>query len=171
VRIASGVDAAEVQRSNSKKDTVTAVTHGLDKHETGLATADEQLKVTDGTDIETPAVEEKYSTVEEDRNGGVNTGGVGDDGRDLTGTGDGGASTGARDDEEPSFKKATQATSYGEEEKTALPPAVANEEPSNQVTDGTDVAATPTAEKKPTETETKTNTIVVDMKNLDSMKQ
>jgi hypothetical protein len=103
------------------------VTHGHGEQETGLAAADEQPKVTDEIDVEIPAVEEKYSTVEEDRNGGVNTGGVGDDGRDLTGVSDGGASTGvgddgastgAGDDEEPSFKKATEATSYGEEEKT-----------------------------------------------------
>jgi hypothetical protein len=40
---------------------------------------------------------------------------------------------------------------------------------SNQVTDGTDVAETLAAEKKPTET--KTNHVVVDMKNPDSMKQ
>jgi hypothetical protein len=40
-----------------------------------------------------------------------------------------------------------------------------------QVTDGTDVAETPVAEEKPTETETKTNPVVVDMKNPDSMKQ
>jgi hypothetical protein len=101
------------------------VTHGHGEQETGLATADEQPKVTDGTNIETPAVEEKYSTVEEDQNGGVNTEGVGDDGRDSTGVGDGGASTGARDDEEPSFKKATHATSYGKKEKIAVPPLVA----------------------------------------------
>ncbi len=149
------------------------MTHGHGEQETGLAAADEQPKVTDEIDVEIPAVEEKYSTVEEDRNGGVNTGGVGDDGRDLTGVsdggastgvGDGGASTGAGDDEEPSFKKATEATSYGEEEKTTVPPpatAAADEQPSNQVTDGTDVAKTPVAaEEKPTETET--NPIVVD---------
>ncbi len=134
VRIASGVNAAEVQRSNSENDTVTAVTHGDGEQETSLVTTDEQPKVTDGTDVETPDVEKKYSTVEEDRNGGVNTGGVGDDGRDSTRVGDGGASTGAGDDEEPSFKKATQATSYGEEEKTAIPPppATADEQPSNR---------------------------------------
>jgi hypothetical protein len=173
VHIASGVDVAKVQRSNSENDTVTVVTHGHGEQETGLATADEQPKVTDGTDVETPAVEEKYSTVEEDRNGGVNTGGVGDDGRDLTGVGDGGALTGAGDDEEPSFKKATHVTSYGKEEKIIVPPVVAaaDEQPSSQVTDGTDVAETPATEKKPTETETKTNPVVVDMKNLDSMKQ
>jgi hypothetical protein len=173
VRIASRVDAAEVQRSSSENDTVTAVTHGHGEQETGLATADEQPKVTNGTNVEIPAVEEKYSTVEEDRNGGVNTGGVGDDGRDSTGVGDGGASMGVGDDEEPSFKKATQATSYGEEEKIAVPPAVAaaDEQPSSQVTDGTDVAETPAAEKKPIETESKTNPVVVDMKNPDSMKQ
>ncbi|CAK9219301.1 unnamed protein product [Sphagnum troendelagicum] len=34
---------------------------------------------------------------------------------------DGGASTGAGNDE-PSFEKATEATNYGEEEKTAVPP-------------------------------------------------
>jgi hypothetical protein len=138
-----------------------------------LATADEQPKVTDGTDVETPAVKEKYSIVEEDRNGGVNTRGVGDDGRDSMGVGDGGASTGAGDDEEPSFKKATHATSYGKEEKIAVPLAVAatDEQLSSQVTDGTDVAETPVVEKKPTETETKTNPVVVDMKNPDSMKQ
>jgi hypothetical protein len=95
VHIAYGVDAAEVQRSSFENDTVTAVTHGHGEQETGLAAADEQPKVTDEIDVETPAVEEKYSTVEEDRNGGVNTGGVGDDGRDSTGVGDGGASTGA----------------------------------------------------------------------------
>jgi hypothetical protein len=108
------------------------VTHGHGEHETGLTAADEQPKVTDENDVEILAVEEKYSTVEEDRNGGVNTRGVGDDGRDLTGIGDGGASTGAGDDEEPSFKKVT---SYGEEEKIAVPPAAtsaADEQPSNR---------------------------------------
>jgi len=124
VRIASGVNVAEVQRRSSENDTVIVVTHGHGEQETGLATVDEQPKVTDGSDVEIPAVEEKYSTVEEDRNGGVNTGGVGDDGRDSTRVGDGGASTRAGDDEEPSFKKATQATTYGEEEKIAVPPAV-----------------------------------------------
>jgi len=34
-----------------------------------------------------------------------------------------------------------------------------------------DVAETPAAEKKPIETKTKTNPVVVDMKNPDSMKQ
>jgi hypothetical protein len=128
-----------------------------------LAAADEQPKVTDEIEVETPTVEEKYSTVEEDRNGGVNTGGVGDDGRDSTGVGDGGASTGAGDDEKPSFKKTTEATSYGEEEKAAVPPTVttaADEQPSSQVIDGTDVAETPAVEEKPTETET--NLVVVD---------
>ncbi|CAK9876012.1 unnamed protein product [Sphagnum jensenii] len=153
------VDAAEVQRSSSENDTVTAVTHGHGEQETGLAAADEQPKVTDGTDVETPVVEEKYSTVEEDRDGGVNPGGVGDDGGDSTGAGDGGASTGAGDDEEPSFENATEATRYGEEEKTAVP-AAADEQPSSQVTDGTDVAETPAAEEKPTETKTKTNPVV-----------
>jgi len=163
VRIAYGVNAAEVQRSSFENDTVTTVTHGHGEQETGLATADEQPKVTDETDVETPAVEEKYSTVEEDRNGGVNTGGVGDDGRDSTGVGDGGASTGVGDDEEPSFKKTTEATSYGEEEKTTVPPATtvaADEQPSSQVIDGTDIAETPAVEEKPTETET--NPVVVD---------
>ncbi|CAK9229743.1 unnamed protein product, partial [Sphagnum troendelagicum] len=82
---------------------------------------------------------------------------------DSTGVGDGGASTGAGDDEEPSFKKTTEATSYGEEEKAAVPPAAttaADEQPSSQVIDGTDVAETPAAEEKPTETET--NPVVVD---------
>jgi len=164
VRITSGVDAAEVQRSSSENDTMTIVTHGHGEQETGLAAIDEQPKVTNGTDVETPAIEEKYSTIEEDRNGGVNTRGVRDDGRNSTGVGDGGTSTGAGDDEEPSFKKVTQATSYGEEEKTVVPPppATADEQPSCQVTDGMDVAKTPTAEEKPTETETKTNPIVVD---------
>ncbi len=110
------------------------MTHGHGEHETGLATADEQPKVTDGTDVEIPTVEEKYSTVEEDRNGGVDTGGVGDDGRDSMGIGDGGASTGAGDDEKPSFKKATRATRCGEEEKIAVPraAAAADEQPSNR---------------------------------------
>jgi hypothetical protein len=143
---------------------VIVVTHGHGEHETGLAAAvNEQPKVTDEIDVETPAVEKKYSIVEEDRNGGVNTRGVGDDGRDSTGVGDGGASTRAGDDEEPNFKKATEATSYGEEEKTAVPPATtaaADEQPSSQATDGTDVAETPAAEDKPTETET--NPAVVD---------
>ncbi|CAK9224276.1 unnamed protein product [Sphagnum troendelagicum] len=163
VHIAYGVDAAEVQRSSFENDTVTVVTHGHGEQETGLAAADEQPKVTDEIDVETPAVEEKYSTVEEDRNGGVNTGGVGDDGRDSTGVGDGGASTGAGDDEEPSFKKTTEATSYDEEEKAAVPPTAttaADEQPSSQVIDGTDVAETPAVEEKPTETET--NPVVVD---------
>ncbi len=154
----AGVDAAEVQRSSSENDTVTAVTHGHGKQETGLAAADEQPKVTDGTDVETPAVEEKYSTVEEDRDGGVNPGGVGDDGGASTGAGDGGASTGSGNDEEPSFEKATEGTSYGEEEQTAVPAAAADEQPSSQGTDGTDVAA----EEKPTESETETNPVVVD---------
>ncbi|CAK9272988.1 unnamed protein product [Sphagnum jensenii] len=167
----AGVEAAEVQRSSSENDTVTAVTHGHGEQETGLAAADEQPKVTDGTDVETPAVEEKYSTVEEDRDGGVNPGGVGDDGGDSTGagdggastgTGDGGASTGAGNDEEPSFEKATEATSYGEEGQTAVPAAPADEQPSSQATDGTDVAETPAAEEKTTETETETNPVVVD---------
>ncbi|CAM6065195.1 unnamed protein product [Sphagnum tenellum] len=163
VRIAYGVDVAEIQRSSFENDTVTALIHGHVKQETGLAATDEQPKVIDETNVEIPAVEEKYSTVEEDRNGGVNTGGVGDDGRDSTGVGDGGASTGAGDDEEPSFKKVTKATSYGEEEKNVVPPAAtaaADEQPSNQVTNGTDVAETPAAEEKPTETET--NLVVVD---------
>ncbi|CAM6048494.1 unnamed protein product [Sphagnum compactum] len=146
----AGVDAAEVQSSSSENDTVTAVTHGHGEQETSLAAADEQPNVTDGTDVETPAVEEKYSTVEEDRDGGVNTGGVGDDGGDSTGAGDGG---------EPSFEKAT---SYGEEEKTAVPAAATDEQLSSQVTDGTDVAETPAAEEKPTETETETNPVVDD---------
>jgi len=152
---------------------MTVVTHGHGEQETGLATADEQLKVTNGTDVETLAVEKKLCTVEEDWNGGVNTGGVGDDGRDSTRVGDGGASTGVGDDDEPNFKKATQVTSYGEEEKTTVPPATAtaDEQPNSQVTDGTDVAKTPATEEKSTETETKTNLVVVDMKNLDSMKQ
>jgi hypothetical protein len=164
VRITSRVDAAKVQRSSSKNNTVIAVIHGHGEQETGLAAADEQPKVTDGTDVETLAVEEKYSTVEEDRNGGVNTRGVGDDGRDSMGVGDGGASMGAGDDEEPSFKKVTQVTSYGEEEKITIPPAAVatDEQPSSQITDGTDVAETPAAEEKPTETKTKTNPIVVD---------
>jgi hypothetical protein len=151
VRIAYGVDAAEVQRSSFENDTVTAVTHGHGEHETGLAAADEQPKVTDETNVETPAVEENYNIVEEDHNGGVNTGGVGDDGRDSTRVGDGGASTGAGDDEEPSFKKATEATSYGEEEKTVVPlaaTAIADEQPSSQVTDGMDIAETPAEEEK-----------------------
>jgi hypothetical protein len=42
---------------------------------------------------------------------------------------------------------------------------------SSQVTNGTNVAETPATEEKPTETETKTNPVVVDMKNPDSMKQ
>ncbi|KAH9561824.1 hypothetical protein CY35_05G042800, partial [Sphagnum magellanicum] len=153
----AGDDAAEVERSSSENDIVTDVTHGHGEQETSFAAADEQPKVTDGTDVETPAVEE-------DRNGGVNTGGVGDDGGDSKGAGDGGASTGAGDDEEPSFEDATEATSYGEEEKTAVPAAAADEQPSSQVTDGTDVAETPAAEEKPTETETETETnpIVVD---------
>jgi len=156
VRIASGVDAAKVQRSSFENDTVTAVTHGHGEQETGLAAADEQPKVTDGIDVETPAVEEKYNTVEEDRHGGVNTGGVGNDGGDSTGAGDGGALTGAGDDEEPSFEKAYEVTSYGEEEKTAVPPAAtADEQPSNQVSDGTDSAKTLAAEEKPIKTETK----------------
>ncbi|CAK9225604.1 unnamed protein product [Sphagnum troendelagicum] len=154
----AGVDAAEVQRSSSENDTVTAVTHGHGEQETGLAAADEQPKVTDGTHVETPLIEEKYSTVEEDRDGGVNLGGVGDDGGDSTGAGDDGASTGVGNDEEPSFEKATDATSYGEEEKTAVPTAAADEQPSSEVTDGTDVAETPAAEEKPTET----NPVVVD---------
>ncbi|CAK9869986.1 unnamed protein product [Sphagnum jensenii] len=134
VRIAFGINVVEVQRSSSENDTVTIVTHGHGEQATGLAAADEQPKITDGIDVETPTVEEKYSTVEEDQNGGVNTGGVGNDGRDSTGVGDGGASTGAGDDEEPSFEKATEATSYGEEEKTAIPPpaATADEQPSNR---------------------------------------
>ncbi|CAM6023709.1 unnamed protein product [Sphagnum balticum] len=135
VRIAYGVNAVEVQRSSFENDIVTTVTHGHGEHEIGLAAADEQPKVTDETNVETPTIEEKYSTVEKDRNGGVNTGGVGDDGRDLTGVGDGGASTKAGDDEEPSFKKATEATSYGKEEKTVVPPAAtaaADEQPSNR---------------------------------------
>ncbi len=160
----AGVDAAEVQKSSSENDTVTAATHGHGEQETCLAAADEQPNGTDGTDVETPAVEEKYSTVEEDRDGGVNTGGVGDDGGDSTGAGDGGASTGDGDDEEPSFEEATEAPSYGEEEKTAVPAAAADEQPSSQVTDGTDVAETPAAEEKPTETETETNPVVVDDK-------
>jgi hypothetical protein len=160
----AGVDAAEVQRSSSENDTVTAVTHGHGKQETGLAAADEQPKVTDGTDVETPAVEEKYSTVEEDRDGGVNPGGVGDDGGASTGAGDGGASTGSGNDEEPSFEEATDATSYGEGEKTAVPAAAADEQPSSQGTDGTDVAETPAAEEKSTETETETNPVVVNDK-------
>ncbi|CAK9860091.1 unnamed protein product [Sphagnum jensenii] len=172
VRIAYGVDVAEIQRSSFENDTVTALIHGHVEQETGLAAIDEQPKVTDETNVEIPAVEEKYSTVEEDRNGGVNTGGVGDDGRDSTGVGDGGASTGvgdggastgAGDDEEPSFKKVTKATNYGEEEKNVVPPAAtaaADEQPSSQVTNGTDVAETPAAEEKPTETET--NLVVVD---------
>jgi hypothetical protein len=41
---------------------------------------------------------------------------------------------------------------------------------SSQVTNGTDVAETPVAEEKPTKTEIKTNHVVVDMKNPDSMK-
>jgi hypothetical protein len=41
---------------------------------------------------------------------------------------------------------------------------------SSQVTDGTDVAETPVVEEKPIETETKTNPVVIDMKNPDSMK-
>ncbi len=154
----AGDDAAEVERSSSENDIVTDVTHGHGEQETSFAAADEQPKVTDGTDVETPA-----STVEEDRNGGVNTGGVGDDGGDSKGAGDGGASTGAGDDEEPSFEEATEATSYGEEEKTAVPAAAAaDEQPSSQVTDGTDVAGTPAAEEKPTETKTETNPVVVD---------
>jgi hypothetical protein len=160
----AGVDAAEVQSSSSKNDTVTAVTHVHGEQETCLAAADEQPNVTDGTDVETPAVEEKYSTSEEDRDGGVNPGGVGGDGGDSTGAGDGGASTGAGDDEEPRFEEATEATSYGEEEKTAVPAAAADEQPSSQVTDGTDVAETPAAEEKPTETKTETNPVVVDDK-------
>jgi hypothetical protein len=160
----AGVDAAEVQSSSSENDTVTAVTHGHGEQETGLAAADEQPNVTDGTDVETPAAEEKNSTSEEDRDGGVNPGGVGGDGGDSTGAGDGGASTGAGDDEEPRFEEATEATSYGEEEKTAVPAAAADEQPSSQVTDGTDVAETPAAEEKPTETKTETNPVVVDDK-------
>ncbi|CAM6075457.1 unnamed protein product [Sphagnum tenellum] len=134
VRIAYGVDVVEVQRSSSENDTVTVVTHGHGEQETGLVAADEQPKVTDGIDVETPAIEEKYSTVEEDRNGGVNTGGVGNDDGDLTRAGDGGALMGAEDDEEPSFEKATKVTSYGEEGKTAVPPAAAaaDEQPSSQ---------------------------------------
>jgi hypothetical protein len=189
----AGVDAPEVQRSRYENDTVTAATHGHGEQETSLAAADEQPKVTDGTDVETPAVKEKSSTVEEDRNGGVNTGGVGDDGGDSTGAGDGGASTGAGDDEqpkvtdgtddetptaeekptetetktnpvvdhdeEPRFEDAIEAPSYGEEEKTAVPAAAGDEQPRSQVTDGTDVAETPAAEEKPTETET--NPVVV----------
>ncbi len=74
---------------------------------------------------------------------------------------DGGiAATGAGDDEEPSFEEATEAPSYGEEEKTAVPAAAADEQPSSQVTDGTDVAETPAAEVKPAETETETNPVV-----------
>ncbi len=142
---------------------MTAVTHGHGEHETGLAAADEQPKVTDEIDVETLAVEEKYSTVEEDQNGGVNTRGVGDDGRDSTGVDDGGALMGAGDDEEPSFKKATEATSYGKEEKIAVPPeatAATDEQPSSQITNGTDVAETLVAEEKSTQTET--NPVVVD---------
>ncbi len=134
----AGVDAAEVQRRSTENDTVT---HGHGEQKTCLAAADEQPRVTDGSDVETPAVEEKYSTVEEDRIGGVNTGGVG-----------------AGDDEEPSFE---EATSYGEEEKTAVPAAAADEQPSSQVVDGTDVAETPAAEEKPTETEAETKPVVV----------
>ncbi|CAK9194680.1 unnamed protein product [Sphagnum troendelagicum] len=164
VSIASGVDVAEVQRSSFENDTMTAVTHGHDEQETSLAVADEQPKVTDGIDVETRAVEEKYSTVEEDRNGGVNTGGVGNDDGDSTVAGDGEALTGAGDDEKPSFEMATEVTSYGEEGKTAVPPAVAavDEQPSSQVNDRTDVAKTPAAKEKPIETKTKTNPIVVD---------
>ncbi|CAK9880799.1 unnamed protein product [Sphagnum jensenii] len=134
VHIAYGVDVAEVQRSSFQNDTVIAVIHGHGKQETGLTATDEQPKVNDETNVEIPDVEEKYNTVEEDRNGGVNTGGVGDDGRDMTGVGDGGASTGVGDDEEPSFKKATEATNYGEEEKNVVPPvaiAAADEQPSS----------------------------------------
>jgi len=164
VRIVFEIDAAEVQKNNSENDTVTTVTHGHGEQETGLAATNEQPKVTNGTDVETPGVEKKYSTVEEDRNGGVNTGGVGDDGGDSMGAGDGGASTGARDDEEPSFEKVTEATSYGEEENTTIPPAKAtvDEQPSSQVTNGTDIAKTPATKEKPTKTETKTNPVVVD---------
>jgi hypothetical protein len=194
----AGVDAPEVQRSRYENDTVTAATHGHGEQETSLAAADEQPKVTDGTDVETPAVKEKSSTVEEDRNGGVNTGGVGDDGGDSTGAGDGGASTGAGDDEqpkvtdgtddetptaeekptetetktnpvvdhdeEPRFEDAIEAPSYGEEEKTAVPAAAGDEQPRSQVTDGTDVAETPAAKEKSTETETETNPVVDDKK-------
>ncbi|CAM6067523.1 unnamed protein product [Sphagnum tenellum] len=164
VRITSGVDAAEVQRSSSENDTVIAVTHGHGEQKTSLVAADEQPKVTNGINVETPAIEKKYSTVEEDRNGGVNTGGVGNDDKNSTRAGDGGALTGVGDDEEPSFEKATELTSYGEEGKTAVPPAVAaaDEQPSSQVPDGTDVAKTLAAEEKPIETETKTNLVVVD---------
>ncbi|CAM6026186.1 unnamed protein product [Sphagnum balticum] len=103
------------------------------------AAADEQpsSQATDGTDVaETPAAEEKSTETETDTNPVV------------------------VDDKEPSFEEATEATSYGEEEKTAVPAAAADEQPSSQATDGTDVAETPAAEEKPAETETETNPVV-----------